>query len=359
MVVSRGDQFELNTLKLSSDTKAVIRKPYVWERPGSRLYDYHYEIGGLYYQPMIKYIVGKGNSGARRTVDIPDRMLSNFDRRAYAVKSEDLNLEDFLTDAYQRKTKDINKRLVRVENEKIRRSKRNTDLNMMRGAACIRDRYLCQLQLLHTGQSSHLPKEDISEQNEKDEDMSYGPGFEKIRILGPGTREPHYNEYSKVLEDRVEEAASQLYEFKNQNRLTRYSQSLHDALERTVDAKEFSKLKEGEEDGVDLKHQATYIGASQVVKNRLDMAKKEIEGVRMNAKEVNLAFRGTAIDRVGMHERTRLKADRFKPRTLPDIEDGYEKAAFREPFGTKEQSNSVETIHKNVQVSEKTISIKC
>jgi len=327
---SRGDQFELNTLKISDDTKNLVRKPYVWERPGCRLYDYHYEVGGLYYQPMIKYIVEKGNSGMRRTVDIPDRMLSNFDRRAYAVKADDTNLEDFLTDAYQRRTKDINKRYVMVENEKERRSRRNTELNMMRGAACVRDRYLCQLQLHHTGQTANLPKEEIFEFREKKvEDTSYGPGFEKIQIHDLGSKSrPLEVEYSKVLEDRVVEDAYQLQDFKNRNRLQRYSQKMSDALDRTTDAKEFSKLSELD-DGVDIKHQATYIGAKQVLKKRLDNAKKEIEGVRLDPKEVKLAYSGAHIDTVGMHERSRLMADRFKPRSLPDIEDGYETVAIR------------------------------
>merc|ERR1711994_981959 len=162
----RNSQFELNTLKISQETKRVVRRPYVWEKPGSRLYDYHYEIGGMYYQPMIKYIMHRGETGPRQVVDIPDRILSDYDKRAYALNNDDMGLEEFLTDAYRRRAKDVNAKYVHVENEKIRQSKRNTELNMVRGSACIRDKYLCQLQLYFTGKEAQLSLEGESAQTQ-------------------------------------------------------------------------------------------------------------------------------------------------------------------------------------------------
>merc|ERR1712126_363824 len=128
---------------------------------------------------MISYIISRGGTGPSSVVDIPDRILSNFDRRAYALKDPEVDMEDFLTEAYKRRTKDINSKYVHVENEKVRHSKKTTDLNMVRGSACIRDKYLCQLQLYYTGSGGTLPSEE--------EDMEFYPR-RKTRATGLATR---------------------------------------------------------------------------------------------------------------------------------------------------------------------------
>merc|ERR1719383_1352238 len=87
---------------------------------------------------MIKYIVNKGEKGEHQTVEVPERILSNFDRRAYEPVSEMVDLDEFLTEAYRRRLKDVNSKWVHTENEKIRKSKRTSDLNLYRGSACIR-----------------------------------------------------------------------------------------------------------------------------------------------------------------------------------------------------------------------------
>ena len=52
---NRSTEMEIKTLKLSSKAQASIRAPTVWEKPTASNYDYHYEIGGIYYQ--VRYPV--------------------------------------------------------------------------------------------------------------------------------------------------------------------------------------------------------------------------------------------------------------------------------------------------------------
>ena len=48
---NRSTEMEIKALKLSSDMKESLRAPIIWERPSNaKMYDYHYEISGLYYQ---------------------------------------------------------------------------------------------------------------------------------------------------------------------------------------------------------------------------------------------------------------------------------------------------------------------
>ena len=47
---NRATETEIKTLKLSYDNQSNIHAPLVWEKPSAAVYDYHYEIDGLYYQ---------------------------------------------------------------------------------------------------------------------------------------------------------------------------------------------------------------------------------------------------------------------------------------------------------------------
>jgi len=318
VVHSRDNQFEMNTLKISQETKRVVRKPYVWERPNGRLYDYHYEVGGLYYQPMINYIVNRGETGAHQVVDIPDRILSNFDRRAYELKPSEVNLEDFLTSAYKHRAKDINSKYVHVENEKVRRSKKTTELDMVRGSACIRDKYLCQLQLYYTGTGGMLPSEE--EDNlllNKKEDTSYGPGYRKIQVQK--VKPSKEKRVSQMLEEKDLEIESSL---KNM-RLDNFVGHLNSATQQAVDRAE-ETMKMTREDRDLQRVDSTYMFSLKHVRNSIDEKRKEIEEVKMSPLDIKLAYSGTQIDQVGSHERTRLKADQFKPRKVPDIDVGYD-----------------------------------
>ena len=52
-VNNRSTEMEIKTLKLSSEMKSNLRAPTIWEKPPNSMYDYHYEISGLYYQVFI------------------------------------------------------------------------------------------------------------------------------------------------------------------------------------------------------------------------------------------------------------------------------------------------------------------
>jgi len=318
VVHCRDNQFELNTLKISSDTKRVVRKPYVWERPNSKLYDYHYEIGGLYYQPMINYIVKRGANGPRQVVDIPDRMLSNYDRRAYQLKPQEVDLEDFLTESYKRRTKDINGKYVHVANEKVRKSKLSTDLNLYRGSACIRDKYLCQLQLYHTGQQKDsLIKDDDLDIYEREEDTSYGPGYTRVKFSSKPTREV---KVSEMLDDLNLKEETSLKNMRKENLVGLLNDATKQAIELAEEVKQLTK----EEREVNEKAASTYMVAKKEVKRIVDEKRRQVEKLKPGAMSVDVTYSGRPIDQLGMHERVALKSGQYKPRKLPDFDVGYE-----------------------------------
>jgi len=209
-VSNRATEFEIKTLKLSYDTQSNIRAPMVWEKPTANLYDYHYEIGGLYYQPMVSYCMSRENGGGRKIVDIPDRIMSNFDKRSYKLSKDECDYEDFLTKCYQRKIRDTHKKTIHCANEGVMRSKKNTELGMLRGSAMMRDKYLNQVQLMYTeklarggnmkgmiveaGEDSRARRSQSVEACEasrdenrmlatKRNDARYGPSYERVTVL--------------------------------------------------------------------------------------------------------------------------------------------------------------------------------
>merc|ERR1711994_703967 len=291
----RNSQFELNTLKISQETKRVVRRPYVWEKPGSRLYDYHYEIGGMYYQPMIKYIMHRGETGPRQVVDIPDRILSDYDKRAYALNNDDMGLEEFLTDAYRRRAKDVNAKYVHVEGE--------------------------------------------SAQTQIKRDDSYGPAFSKI-----STRKPSETAnlcLSEEINLRTREDTSSLGKLKIDNHLQLLNQATKMALERseqtktvTIESSSQSSSEVTTSTTSTNATNATYTSAYSDVKNQVDkMAKLSqlscgvADGPKLLAKDVDIAYGGVKIDQAGCHLRSRLKADQYRPRRVPDLDVGYETIA--------------------------------
>lgn len=287
---------------------------------------------------MIRYISEKGDSGRRRRVDIPDRMLSNFDRRAYKPTYDDLDLENFLTSAYKRRSKDVNTRFVHVENEKIRHSKANSKLNLVRGAVCIRDRYLCQLQLYHDGHGGTVnpsleEEETLIRTMERKEDDHYAPGFTTTRArIGAKATEKQFEEsmYSRELDRAVMDDFTAQRKLKTANQLSLLSDSLSDALTRTAEAKNI--IKEDGEDSKLGKWQSTYIGAKQEVKKRVDNTKREIEGQKVDPKDLQITFRGLKLEDEGCYARSVLKADRFRPRSVPEFDVGWDEATIPRIF---------------------------
>ena len=53
---NHSTEMEIKTLKLSNDMKSKLRAPMIWEKPPSSMYNYHYEISGLYYQVSDLFI---------------------------------------------------------------------------------------------------------------------------------------------------------------------------------------------------------------------------------------------------------------------------------------------------------------
>jgi len=206
---TRNTELSIKTLKLSYDTKSNIRAPLVWERPTASLYDYHYEIDGLYYQPMVSYCKGREVGARRQVVDIPDRMMSNFDKRSYKLKNGEVDYEGFLTQCYQRRMKDVNSKKIHCANESVNRSKKSTDLGMARGSAMMRDKYLNQVQLMYTEKlarsgnmkgttveasgdsrstrSQSVECAEVQGENKilasRRNDVRYGPAYERITVL--------------------------------------------------------------------------------------------------------------------------------------------------------------------------------
>jgi len=208
-ISNRATELNLATLKLSYDTKSNVRAPMVWEKPTAGLYDYHYEIDGLYYQPMVSYCMGREVGARRKVVDIPDRIMSNFDKRSYKLKNGEVDYEGFLTQCYQRRMKDVNSKKIHCANESMQRSKKSTDLGMARGSAMMRDKYLNQVQLMYTEKlaragnikgttvensgenrstrSQSVECEEIKGENrilaKNRKDARYGPAYERITVL--------------------------------------------------------------------------------------------------------------------------------------------------------------------------------
>jgi len=209
-VSNHSTEMEIKTLKLSYDNQTNVRAPMVWEKPTAGIYDYHYEIDGLYYQPMISYCMGRSAGARRKVVDIPDRIMSNFDKRSYKLKNDEVDYEGFLTKTYQRRMKDINSKKIHCANEAIQHSKKTTDLGMARGSAMIRDKYLNQVQMMYTeklarsGKMKGLVVENFGSDGDrmtrsqsvecevrgenkllskKRNDARYGPAYERITVL--------------------------------------------------------------------------------------------------------------------------------------------------------------------------------
>merc|ERR1719147_250923 len=144
---------------------------------------------------MISYCISRAAGARRKVVDVPDRILSNYDKRSYKLKNNEVDYEGFLSKTYQRRMKDV-------------RSKKTTDLGMARGSAMMRDKYLNQVQMMYTeklareGKMKGLEVEnfggerstrsqsvecDVRGENKllsrKRNDARYGPAYERITTL--------------------------------------------------------------------------------------------------------------------------------------------------------------------------------
>merc|ERR1712066_971749 len=147
---NRSTEMEIKALKLSSDMKDNLRAPAIWEKPTAAVYNYHYEIGGLYYQPMIRYCMEREAGNPRSQVDLPDRLQSNYDKRSYRIKDETPKYEDILVQMYQKRLKSNNSKSIHCAYEGAKMSKESTDLGIVTDTGSMRDKYLAQLLLMYT-----------------------------------------------------------------------------------------------------------------------------------------------------------------------------------------------------------------
>jgi len=372
-------KFELKTLKVSNDTLNAIRAPIVWNRPTAGLFDYHYDVAGLYYQPMINYCVEREEGGARRVVDMPDRLMSNFDKRAYTRGPDEGDYDKFLTMMYQRRMKDKNAKSIHVANERWSRSKANTTLNTIRGADNTRDKYLCQIQLIHTGRvaqgmelgagsrsgvssssyqyemkrSGESGGEEVVEYKEdrerrsvsaepilqkKPSDPRYGPVFQRVskyesRPLSAGgsglelvgIKEPELPSFSLDYVGKKTEEACQKYEEYVEKKALEQSfmdaDTVEDFLKHQANIQHMRELADKKE-YKPLYNDTSYVRALGDVQKRVKESGR-YEGMQKSLDDINIFYRRRRVEDIGAYEKAAIRARMYKGETLPDFDIGY------------------------------------
>jgi len=383
---NHATEMEIKTLKLSYDNQTNVRAPMVWEKPTAGLYDYHYEIDGLYYQPMISYCIGRAAGGRRKVVDVPDRILSNYDKRSYKLKNNEVDYEGFLSKTYQRRMKDVNSKKIHCANESIQRSKKTTDLGMARGSAMMRDKYLNQVQMMYTeklaregkmkglevenfgGERSNRSQSvecDVRGENKllsrKRNDARYGPAYERITTL----ESEQYNrgEFDSFLpamprravseerEVRREAAAERVEETSTKTvRIVRTTGDVSEEYSKTEggskrkslinkdylaadNMNEFLKVRNNEllmkEAVADapqapLFMDATYSKAIKDVRNRVKKEGSKCFMQKTQIDDLKLNYRGKKWDQVGNVEKAFVRSTMFATPAIPDIDVGYD-----------------------------------
>jgi len=377
-------KFELKTLKVSNDTLNAIRAPIVWNRPTAGMFDYHYDLAGLYYQPMINYCQEREEGGARRVVDLPDRLESNFDKRAYTRGPDEGDYDKFLTMMYQRRMKDKNAKSIHVANERWARSKANTTLNTIRGADNARDRYLCQIQLIHTGrvaqgrelgagstwqhegkatnssgytyemkQSGNSGAVETTEYREERErrslsaepvlqkrtsDPKYGPGFNRIskyesRPLSAGgsglelvgIKEPELPPVSFDYVGKKTEEACQKYEEyisrKEMEQAFMNADTVEDFLKHQTQLQQKRDLLD-KKDYKPLYNDTSYVRALGDVQKRIKDSGR-YKGMQPSLDDINIFYRRRRIEDIGAHEKAAIRTAMYKGDPIPDFDIGY------------------------------------
>jgi len=354
-------KFELKTLKVSNDTLNAIRAPIVWNRPTTGLFDYHYDVAGLYYQPMINYCVEREEGGLRRVVDMPDRLMSNYDRRAYTRGPDEGDYDKFLTMMYQRRMKDKHAKSIHVANERWARSKANTTLNTIRGADNARDRYLCQIQLIHTGRVAQGRElgaggssggEEVEHQEKrggrsvsaepilqkKPTDPRYGPGFKRVskyesRPLSAGgsglelvgIKEPNLPSFSLDHVGKKTEEACQKYEDYVQKKAMEQSfldaDTVEDFLKHQAELQQIREMADKKE-YKPLYNDTSYVRALGDVQKKVKESGR-YEGMQKSLDDINIFYRRRKVEDIGAHEKAAIRARMYKGETIPDFDVGY------------------------------------
>jgi len=377
------DQQELKTLKLPKSTLEVVRQPSKWTRPSSGLYDYHYEIGGLYYQPMLNYCIEREKGGERRNVVMPDRIMSNFDKRAFVPSGSEIDYEDFLAGVYQRKIRVDNTKTIDCSKKLLNRSKENTRLNDYRDSAQQRDKYMCQIQMYHTGtvaQKDSLMKGQVGDaddadtiaekrrmetQEEKDQRMiilginkddRYGPAFKKVTCLNSHDKswQPLDEFFKHPKEEEAMEAAKEKMETSSSttqsSKVTRIvvdgsgevveQSSSSSAGYKPIVGKEMLEaetlndwVKARVEGGAKRLEKPTpkplyidtgYAKALDYVQERVRVAGEEPGQEKLTTKNFNYFYGNRKAEDIGKHSRAAITAHIMASTRIPDFDVGYD-----------------------------------
>jgi len=379
---NRSTEMEIKALKLSSEAKDNVRAPNVWERPSSTMYDYHYEISGLYYQPMIKYCVDKGNGLVKeKIVDLPDRLQSNYDRRSYKMKKINPNYEQFLIQLYQRRLKANNTKFSHCANELARMSKDTSEIGLVRDSGSMRDKYLTQLQLMYTeklaqkgcvkggivqASGDDYLIEDINEKekeafekkagnhilSKKRNDARYGPSFERITVLD--SERYNMGEDVDFLEGcfhKTSEAAQTASESSSEQKEVTITRKVNGVVvDSTTESKQsssslnkdyldaetlldFLSIREDEKRNISqetarqlpfIYRDTTLSRATADVKNRVKNAGKQLLPQKPSMQEMNFNYRGKKLESIGSFERAYVRSSMYKNSALPDFDVGYD-----------------------------------
>lgn len=378
---NRSTEMEIKTLKLSSDMKAKLRAPLTWEKPPCSMYDYHYEISGMYYQPMIKYCIARENGMKRTIVDLPDRLQSNYDKRSYKLKNIRPDYEQFLIQLYQKRMKSNNTKFSHCANEMARSSKNSSELGVVHDSSSMRDKYLAQLQLMYT---ENLAKQGCVKggivEKGKDQDVSlweedtldpatekkgankmlsrqkgdkrYGPSFERITLLDSEMYnlgqdvdflKGCYNPRAKKAAEATQEASaeesvkivrtvngeivqdginiSQSRSFVNPGYLD--ADTMLQFLTITNEEKlAASPITERELHFV--YRDTTLSKAALDVKDRVKEAGNKLLPKKPAINEMNFNYREKKVEDIGRFERAFVRSTMFKKPALPDFDVGYD-----------------------------------
>jgi len=375
---------EIKTLKLSSEMKSNLRAPVIWEKPPNSMYDYHYEISGMYYQPMIKYCMEREQGMKRKKVDLPDRLQSNYDKRSYKIKNTRPDYEEFLVQLYQKRLKANNSRFSHCANEMARMSKESSELGVKRDSGSMRDKYLTQLQLMYTESlakkgwvdskgvvqksGEDLVAKETAEEIEQREtekraanqllvrkknDQRYGPGYERITVLDS----ERYNMgedvdflsgcYNKAAlksetENNLEtsekttkitrivngkEIVDESYETKQGPMLNKEyldAETMLDFLTIAENEKLASSSNIPIKDVPAIYRDTTLSRASQDVKARVKSAGKMLLPQKLGMDDMNFNYRERKVEDIGRFERAFVRSTMYKKPALPDFDVGYD-----------------------------------
>merc|ERR1711872_885003 len=350
---NHATEMEIKTLKLSYDNQTNVRAPMVWEKPTAGLYDYHYEIDGLYYQPMISYCIGRAAGGRRKVVDVPDRILSNYDKRSYKLKNNEVDYEGFLSKTYQRRMRD--KYLNQVQmmyTEKLAREGKMKGLEVENfgGERSNRSQSVeCDVR----GENKLLSR--------KRNDARYGPAYERITTLV--SEQYNMGEFDSFLPAMPRRAVSEEREVRREAATERVEETTSKTVrivKTTGDvSEEYSKTEGGSKrkslinkdylaaDNMNeflkvrnnellmmeavadapqapLFMDATYSKAIKDVRNRVKKEGSKCFMQKTQIDDLKLNYRGKKWDQVGNVEKAFVRSTMFATPAIPDIDVGYD-----------------------------------